>query len=65
MRELVLLSVLMVELIYHISIVYKGWIDSKFTLVHKGVLVTTQGCTKDSEQCFLVRLINSFMVLGG
>ena len=65
MRKLVLLSVLMVELIYHINIVYNGWINSKFTLVHKDVLVITQGCTKDSEQCFLVRLIDSFMVLGG
>ena len=27
------------ELIYHDGIVYKGWIDLWFTLVHKGVLV--------------------------
>ena len=27
------------ELIYHDDIVYEGWIDSKFILVHKGVFV--------------------------
>ena len=38
------------ELIYHDSKIYKGWIDSKFTLLHKGVLVIIQGCIGDSEQ---------------
>ena len=38
------------ELIYHDDIVYKGWIGSKFTLVHKGVLVIMQGYIRDSEQ---------------
>ena len=38
------------ELIYHNGTVYKGWIDSKFTLLHKGVLVIIQGCIGDSEQ---------------
>ena len=28
------------ELIYHDDMVYKGWIDSRFTLVYKDVLVT-------------------------
>ena len=27
------------ELIYHDDMVYEGWIDSKFTLVHKNVLI--------------------------
>ena len=27
------------KLIYNIDMVYKGWIDSRFTFVHKGVLV--------------------------
>ena len=27
------------ELIYHNDMVYEGWIDFGFTLVHKGVLV--------------------------
>ena len=38
------------ELIYHDDIDYKGWIGSKFTLVHKGVLVIMQGYIGDSEQ---------------
>ena len=31
------------ELIYLIDKGYEGWIDSKFTFVHKGVLVIMQG----------------------
>ena len=27
------------ELIYHDNTIYKGWIDSKFIIVHKGVMV--------------------------
>ena len=38
------------KLIYHDDTVYKSWIDSRFTLVHKGALIIMQGCTKDSEQ---------------
>ena len=38
------------KLIYHDSKIYKGWIDSKFTFLHKGVLVIMQGCIGDSEQ---------------
>ena len=29
------------ELIYLFGMDYEGWIDSKFTFVHKGVLVIT------------------------
>ena len=29
---------------------YEGWIGSRFTFVHKGILVIMQGCTKVSEQ---------------
>ena len=29
------------ELIYHDDTIYESWIDSKFILVHKGVLVIT------------------------
>ena len=29
------------ELIYLIDMDYEGWIDSRFTFVHKSVLVTT------------------------
>ena len=36
------------ELKYHDDTIYEGYISSWFTLVHKGILVITQGCTKDS-----------------
>ena len=32
-------------LIYHDDTGYEGWIDSRFTLVHKGILVMMQGWT--------------------
>ena len=38
------------ELIYLVSMGYKGQIDSRFTFVHKGVLVIMQGCIEVSEQ---------------
>ena len=38
------------ELIYHDSKIYEGWIGSKFTFLHKGVLGITQGCIGDHEQ---------------
>ena len=38
------------ELIYLVGMGYEGRIDSTFTFVHKGVLVTTQGCIRVSEQ---------------
>ena len=37
------------EIIYHDDMVYDGWIDFWFIIVHKGVLVIMQGCTRDSE----------------
>ena len=38
------------KLIYLVGMDYEGQIDSKFTFVHKGVLIITQGCIKVSEQ---------------
>ena len=38
------------KLIYLVGIDYEGWIVFRFTFVHKGVLVITQGCTRVSEQ---------------
>ena len=29
------------KLINHVDMIYEGWIDSRFNLVHKGVLVIT------------------------
>ena len=46
------------ELIYHDDTIYEGWIDSRFTLMHKGILVITQGCTGDSKQVLQIRLID-------
>ena len=46
------------KLIYHDDIVYKSWIDSYFIIVHKGVLVITQGCIEVSEQVLYIRLID-------
>ena len=38
------------ELIYLDDMIYGRLICYKFTLVHEGVLVIMQGCTKDSKQ---------------
>ena len=38
------------EFIYLVGTNYKGHIGSKLTFVYKGVLVTTQDCTRISEQ---------------
>ena len=38
------------KLIYLISMGYEGWISSKFTFVHKGVLIIMQGCIGVSER---------------
>ena len=46
------------ELIYHDDTVYEGWIDFKFTLIHKDVLVITYGNTKDSKQDLQIGLID-------
>ena len=43
------LSGLHFERIYLVGIGYEGLIYSKFTLVHKDILVIMQGCTKVSE----------------
>ena len=37
------------ELIYHGGIIYEGWIGFRFILMHNGVLVITQDCTRDNE----------------
>ena len=37
------------ELKYHDGMIYEGWIFSKFIVVHKGILVITQGCTRVYE----------------
>ena len=44
------------ELIYLVSMNYEGRISSKFTFMHKDVLVTMQGCIKVSEQGLWIRL---------
>ena len=36
------------KLIYYDDTIYESWIGSRFTLLHKGVLVITQGCTRHS-----------------
>ena len=46
------------ELIYLVGMGYEGWIDSKFTSVHKGILIITQGCIGVSEQGLLIGLID-------
>ena len=46
------------KLIYHDDMVYEGYINSKFTFVHKGILVIMQGCTRDSEQGLYIGLID-------
>ena len=38
------------KLIYLVGMDYEGRISSKFTFMHKDVLVTMQGCIKVSEQ---------------
>ena len=45
------------ELIYHDDTIYDGW-SSKFTLIHKSVLVIMQGNTKDSEKGLQIGLID-------
>ena len=46
------------ELIYLINMDQESWIDSKFTFMHKGVLVITQGCIWVSEQSLQIKLID-------
>ena len=35
---------------YFVSMGYEGRVGSRFTFVHKGVWLITQGCTRVSEQ---------------
>ena len=46
------------ELIYLVGIGYEGQIDSRFTFVHKGVLVIMQVCTGISEQGLWIGLLD-------
>ena len=48
MRELVLLWVVVVPVLSSYTLL--AWINSRFTFVHKGLLVITQGWTSVSEQ---------------
>ena len=52
------LSFVSFKLIYYDDTVYEGWIDSKFTLMHKGILVIMQSCIGDSEQGLWIRQID-------
>ena len=38
--------------------VYEGWISSMFILVHKAILVISQGCIGDNEQGIWFGLID-------
>ena len=38
------------RLIYYNEMVYKDWIDSRFTIVYKGILIITRYCIGDSKQ---------------
>ena len=38
------------KVIYHDDMVYEGWIDSRFILVHKGILVIMKDYIEDNEQ---------------
>ena len=46
------------ELIYLVGTDYEGQIDFRFTFVHKGVLVITQGCIEVNEQGIWIGLID-------
>ena len=46
------------EFIYLVGTDYEGRIGSRFTFVHKGVLVTMQDCIGVSEQGVLIGIIN-------
>ena len=44
--------------IYYDDMIYEGCINSRFTLVCKGILVIIKGYTWDSEQVFWVMIID-------
>ena len=46
------------ELIYLVGAYYEGKINSRFTFVHKGILVITQGCIGVSKQGLWIGLID-------
>ena len=46
------------ELIYLVGMDYEGRIGFRFTFVHKGILIITQGCTRVSEQGLWIGLID-------
>ena len=46
------------KLIYFVGMDYDGRISSRFTFVHKGILVITQGCIGVSEQDLWIGLID-------
>ena len=37
---------------------YEDWIDSRFILLHKGILIIMQGFTRDNEQGLWIELID-------
>ena len=46
------------ELINLVGMGYEGQIDSRFTFVHKGILVIMQVCTRVSEQSLWIGLLD-------
>ena len=46
------------KLIYLVDADYEGWIGSRFTFMHKGILVITQGRIRVSEQGIWIGLID-------
>ena len=53
------------ELIYLVGMDYEGQIGFKFTFVHKGVSIITQGFIRLSEQSLWIGLIDSLVGLIG
>ena len=49
------------ELVYLVGMGFEGRIGSRFTFVHKGVLVIMQGYTGGSEQDLWIGLIDSLV----
>ena len=52
------LSHLRSKLIYLVGMDYEGYIDFRFTFVHKGILVIMKGCIEVSEQGLQIELID-------
>ena len=49
------------ELIYLVGMGNEGWIDFRFTSMHKGILVIMQGYIGVSEQGLWIRLIDQLV----